>query len=239
MTDWSLIKKLKRFWCISWIKTILFCFYHLPFKQACKIPILIYRGEGLGLKGKIEIDSEKIWFGMIQLGYRWIPVVPFSGMILTNRGKIIFKGKCSIGNASSIRVHKNGCLIFGSNVVCTHKMIIDCYQHIEFKDNCRVAWNVTFMDSSQHRLKNKEGQYVGSDFKPIIIGKNNWIATGCLVLKGAKTNDYTIFAANSILNKDYTGFPMYCLMAGTPLEVKKEGIWRDVDDDGTEFFASL
>ena len=233
------LKNFIRFFKVSWLRTLFFNFYYLPIKHAVKIPILIYGGEWLTLKGKIEISSDRIYFGMVQLGYRWIPIAPKEGVIFSNRGTIIFHGRCSIGNASSIRVHQNAILEFGNNFVATHKLIVDCFQNIEFKENCRIAWNVTLMDSSQHRIKNMQNEYIGSDFAPIIIGKNNWLASGCLVLKGTNTNDFTIFAAHSILNKDYTNQPTHCLMAGNPLSVKKTGVWRDVFDDGTEYFSAL
>lgn len=232
-------KKIIRFFNVSWLRTLFFNFYYLPFSQAVKLPILIYRGEWLSLKGHIKISCNHIYFGMIQLGYRWVPISPKQGIIFSNRGTIIFHGKCNVGNTSSLRVHKNAVLEFGDNFVATHGLVVDCFKKIEFKENCRNAWNVTLMDSSQHRIKNMQNEFVGSDFSPISIGKNNWLASGCLVLKGTCTNDFMIFAAHSILNKDYSKAPTHCLMAGNPVTVKKVGVWRDVFDDGSDYFDTL
>lgn len=53
----------------------------------------------------------------------------------------------------------------------------------------------------------------------------------CLALKGTRTPDYAIFGANSTLNKDYSSYPSYIMMAGNPLQVKSQDIWRDLSDD--------
>lgn len=66
---------------ISHWKTILyglhilyFNFKYLPFRQALKIPILLYKPHFMGLSGKINIEGP-ISFGMISLGFNHVPIL--------------------------------------------------------------------------------------------------------------------------------------------------------------------
>lgn len=56
----KLINILKRLWCERWVlrslpSSIYFNFHYLPFKQAMRLPIWLYKPHFLALKGKIII----------------------------------------------------------------------------------------------------------------------------------------------------------------------------------------
>ena len=75
---------------------------YLPFKQAIKLPILLYRPTFLRLKGSVVIESDDIRFGMIKLGLFTSAVYPNSGITIRNDGILLFKGECYIGNDTYI-----------------------------------------------------------------------------------------------------------------------------------------
>ena len=50
------------------LPSLWFNFKYLPFKQAVKLPILLYKPTFLELKGSVVIESDSIRFGMIRLG---------------------------------------------------------------------------------------------------------------------------------------------------------------------------
>lgn len=53
----------------SIFSTIYFNLYYLPFKQAIKLPILLYKPHLINVnRGGVKIQSNKIHFGMIRLG---------------------------------------------------------------------------------------------------------------------------------------------------------------------------
>jgi len=54
--------------------------------------------------------------------------------------------------------------------------------------------------------------------KPIIIGKNVWITTRCIVLGGVSIGDNTVIGAGSVVTHD---IPANCFAAGNPCEVIK------------------
>ena len=55
--------------------------------------------------------------------------------------------------------------------------------------------------------------------KPIVIGRNVWIATGAIVLGGVTIGDNAVVAAGSVVTKDA---PANCLVAGNPARVLRE-----------------
>ena len=95
------IKKIFRYRYILY--SLYFNFRYLPFKQAIKLPIVLYKPHLLKCKGTIVINpiDGKITFGMIRLGFPGVSVYPNNGITWENHGgTIIFKGKCVIGNDS-------------------------------------------------------------------------------------------------------------------------------------------
>lgn len=64
------------------IPSILFNFRNLPYNQAIKLPIWIYKMRNLGQSGKIVIESDFIHNGMIQLGFPRAATYPNNGITL-------------------------------------------------------------------------------------------------------------------------------------------------------------
>jgi acetyltransferase-like isoleucine patch superfamily enzyme len=172
---------------------------------------------------------------MIQLGIFRNRLFPNSGFTWINEGgQCVFKGKCVIGNNASILIRKCGYAEFGNNFLNTTGLRLISAKKIVFGENNRFGWDIVITDTSFHRCKKKNGEWRDGNpdaDKEVIFGCNNWLGMRCLVLKGTKTPDYAIFGANSTLNKDYSSCPSYILMAGNPLKVKLEDIWRDPSDD--------
>lgn len=127
-------KILNNLWILrSIIPTIYFNFHYLPFSQAIKLPILLYKPKFMKLNGVVKIEG-KTNTGMIQLGKNCIPLYPNTGIVFENLGgTIIFKGKCGIGNNSAISVGSKGNLIIGSNFNASTSLKLVCWHSIQFK----------------------------------------------------------------------------------------------------------
>ncbi len=213
--------------------SIYFNFHYLPFKQACKLPIVLYKPKLMKCKGNVVIESDNIKPAMIRLGFMNVSLFPNSGIVWENHGgKVVFLGKAIIGNASAISIGKTGNIVFGNLFFASCGLKMTSYHRVIFGSNVRFGWDAIVMDTSFHKVKNMSNQQVGKGYGTIICGKNNWLGARCLILPGVKTPDYCIFGAGSILNKDYSSNPTHILMAGNPLTVKRIGVWRDcmVDD---------
>lgn len=213
----------------SIISTIYFNYKYLPFIQAVRLPIILYKPRLKKCTGSVLIDASKISFGMIVLGANVVPLYPNNGILIENSGIIIFKGKCMIGNDSSLCIGKKGKVVFGERFASTCALKIVAFNCIIFGKSNLIGWNNMFLDTDFHRLK-CNSYYVDKGYGPIVIGDNNWFANNCTTMKNTSTPNFCVVASNSLLNKSYE-FEDKCMIGGTPARLLKKGIWRDCNDD--------
>lgn len=219
-----LLSKLKKyFWYL--LPTIYFNFHYLPFCQAIKIPILLYKPKFVRLKGKVIIDSDRISFGMIQLGPLVNTCNPNCGFSLDNRGgTIIFKGNAIFANDSYFMIMPNAILTLGKDLDCNCK--IKCAMSIEIGDETWIAYDSMIMDSDWHALTDVTTGKLLKKEAPVKIGKHNFISYKCIVTKGAVTPDYATFMPGSLINTVYEG-DENSLFGGNPCELIDEGYYMD------------
>lgn len=185
-------------------KTIWFNFHYLPWRQAVKLPIFLYRAKILRAKGSITISGD-ISTGMIRLGEPTVSLYPNGGVIWENHGgRCSFAGKCVIGNASAISIGKQGSLIFGVGFTVSAALKLASYHCVEFGDNVRVGWDAIIMDTDFHRMKNRETGTFTKGYAPVLIGRNCWIGCRCTILKGTKLPAYCTLAAGTTIGKKST-----------------------------------
>lgn len=211
--------------------SIYFCMKVLPFKQAWKIPILLYKPKFFNLKGEVKIVSDNIKFGMIQLGFPINPMYPNNGFFLEicKGGLVVFNGLSIIGNSSGISVGPRGKLLIGNNVSSRTSLRICAYHYIEIGCNTLFAWDILIMDTNFHRLSS-EGKKWGKGYEPIIIGNNTFIGSRATILKGTILPPYSVVGANSVLTSDF-GKSSKVLVCGNPAKIMKDDIYWDHKND--------
>lgn len=228
-----LIHKLQLFYNVSWLRTIYFNFRHLPYRQAFRLPILLYNpgriyGNGLYV---IDILLEEIKFGMLKLGVRnEDSILTKTGVVISNFGTLIFKGAGVLGNGCSLIIGNQGRLSIGKNFGITGNVSIHCYDSIEIGAFFSCSWNVTIDDTDHHKLMDVEHNKEKAETKPITIGNNVWICQQVTMLKGSNLPDWTIVSSNSLVNKKYLT-PPYSVLAGMPAKDTGRKIKR-VDIEG-------
>ena len=226
---------MKKIWRYRWVfrslfSSIYFIIHYVSLKQSIRLTILLYMLHLLKCKGSIKIEGT-VKPGMIKLGTFTVSIYPNNGFIYENHGgEIIFKGPCLIGNNSAISVGDKGVLIFGQHFTATTTLKIVSYCHIEFKDNVLCGWDCLFSDTDFHQLTLINSSDKPKAFKSIVIGNNNWFALKCIIMKGVILADNNVIAAHSLLNRDYSDHS-YCLFAGVPAQIKRNGIYRDPMND--------
>ncbi len=212
----------------SLLPTLFFNFRFLPFEQAIKLPIILYKPHFAKLSGKIRIDSNRIYPKMIMLGRNRIPFYPNNGVYMNIEGTLTFKGACDIGNDSKISVGQNA-----ENYSATSSLKLTCSKHIRFSKNVTVGWDCIFMDSDFHRLTKVVGGYT-KGIGEILIGSNNWFCCKNVVLKNTVTPDFCTVAANTVLNKDYLQHGTNILLGNdNEVIVRAEGIYLDPKDENS------
>jgi len=83
---------------------------------------------------------------------------------------------------------------------------------------CAISWGVRILDSDIHKLV-QEGET--SPHAPIQIGKDCWIGTNAVVLKGTELGDGSIVAAGAVVASKV---PPNSLVAGVPARVMRENV---------------
>lgn len=218
------------------LPTIYFNFHYLPWKQAVRLPIILYKPRLLKCKGRVllQVDNHAIRPGIIRLGMFNVSLYPDKGITLEISGTVIFKGDCSIGNDSYISVGESGVLTFGDHFACTTSLKLTSYCSITFGNDVLVGWNNLFMDTDFHRLKWTDGRPSPRSYAPIRIGDGCWISANCILMKGTEVPSRCVVGACSFLNRVYD-CPEASLIAGHPATFIKQGLYRDKEDDKIQY----
>lgn len=209
-----------------WINLKLF-----PFRQAIRIPILLYtKTEFRSLKGKILLKSMVEPF-MIKIGNdTCYPTTSVPKVIWDIRGTMILKGPISFIQGTYILVSEGATLEIGSKgtMLGTNTKIM-CFEHITIGDNVQITWDCQFYDTSFHYVEDSEGN-AKKLTSPIIIHDNCWIGNRCTISKGCVLPEYSILGGGSLANKDYTDNGPCCMYTGVPAKVKKKDVRRIFDE---------
>lgn len=219
----------RHFWR-ALIPSLIFNFKYLPFNQAKKLPIWVYKMRCLSQKGTILIDCDIIYSGMIQLGFPRAATYPNTGITWRNQGKVIFKGSCRIPNECYVIIGKQSTLTFGEdfNANAGLKLVSNC--KITFGSHTRIGWGVIIMDTNFHPLYDMEKKQFKKAFSPIVIGDYNWFGTQCYIMHGVHTPDRCIFGARSMVTRGGK-YESYCVHGGSPIHVLSRNVMRDYDND--------
>lgn len=209
-------------------KTIYFNFKYLKFNEAIKLPIKISHRVWLAsTNGRINIKSENIKTGMIEIGFGEVGIFDQnrSRSVLNISGDVVFKGKCRLGHGSKISVGKNGTLEFGNNLIITAESSIACEKHISFGENCVLSWDILIMDSDFHKIKDCDSEIINRD-REIIIGNNVWIGCRATILKGNSIGNNCVIAAGTLITKNFEGENLLIGGGNTPQILKENITWE-------------
>lgn len=88
---------------------------------------------------------------------------------------------------------------------------------LDIGDDVMISPNVSLITAG-HPLDPAQRRAVTSG-RPIVIGRNVWIATGAIVLGGVTIGENSVVGAGSVVTKDA---PANCFVAGNPARVIRE-----------------
>lgn len=107
---------------------------------------------------------------------------------------------------------------FGNNIYANFGLTLVDDTHIYVGDNTMFGPRVTIVTAS-HPLEPSLRLDVYQYNLPVHIGKNCWIAAGCIIFPGVTIGDNTVIGAGSIVTKD---IPSGVLAFGNPCVVQRE-----------------
>jgi acetyltransferase-like isoleucine patch superfamily enzyme len=175
--------------------------------------------QNVKLKGVKNIDAmEKIEIGIAYNGF----IHKTDKTYIHINGKLIIKGKYSIGRGCRFDIAENAIVTIGTggymncntNLIIMHKLTIG--------DNCAISWNCQFLDDDFHEISYFERR---KSENSIIIGNNVWIGCGAKIYKGTVIPNGCVIASDSIVKGVF--HIENSLIGGNPAKVIKEEIkWK-------------
>lgn len=233
MSKFSLNKIVQYRWIVrALIPSIFFCLRFLPWRQAIKLPILIYKPKLNNCSGKFIIESPKVKFGMIILGHPNVPLYPNDGIMIQNMGTIVFKGSCDMGNNTAISIGKHGVLTIGDEFSASTSLKLVCWSKVSFNERVRFGWDCMILDTDFHKMTyvDSPGCYT-KGYGLIEIGKGCWIGSQCVIMKNTLIPPFTTVAAGSVCSGCVDVPPYSVVGSDKTLKVIKTGVYRNIDDD--------
>lgn len=202
-----------------------------PFNVAIKHPIhLAYGVEIIGAKrGVIVLDKIK---SGVKIGYLKYPMHPGKGMgtlirIGSGNARLylggedinIYKG-CSI-----ILAYPESKLSIGNDTLINQGVMLYCSNSVTIGEHFSCGWDSQIYDSNFHYVFDEQNHTIANRTRPVKIGRNVWIANHVTVATGAQIPSYSIIAANSVINKDYSEITTKGnFFAGSPAKLKRTGL---------------
>lgn len=143
--------------------------------------------------GHVAIGNE------VMLGYRSGPRI--------GTGEIFLQARDSTAQIS-----------IGSNTITNNNISIVAMKSITIGESCQIGDMVAIIDCDFHEINPSTRNSSAGNIAPIAIGKNVWLGSRVMVLKGVTIGDNTIVAAGSIVTKS---LPSNVIAAGVPAKVLK------------------
>lgn len=119
--------------------------------------------------------------------------------------KLTIAQNVTFRNYIHILVLNGAFLEINENVFFNNQCSINCLEHISIGENTLFGENVKLYDHNHSYERNAEGLVVShSEFTtaPILIGKNCWLGSNVVVLKGVNIGDNCIIGAGCIIHKN-------------------------------------
>ena len=207
-------------------KSIWFNFRLLPFRQACKLPLLLsHRSRLVNISGKLILRTDNLKVGLVKIGFNTYQGTNFhyDSTRINLRGTMFVDGSCCFGSGSSVEVTENGVLTLGCRFNLGPKSLIICNKAITFGEDVQTSWNCTFMDTDQHALVDLDGNRTNND-RPIRLGDNVWIGCHVIITKGTSLASNTTIGAGSVVHGCFD--EMNVVIAGNPARIVKNGVRR-------------
>ncbi len=125
-----------------------------------------------------------------------------------------------IGREVKLASGFGGIIIVQENVAVFDYTIVDIHNKLTIAENTLIA-PFCYITDYDHVVKDKSRPIIEQGYvsKPIFIGKNVWIGTHVVILKGVRIGDNSMIGAGSIVTSD---IPPNSIAVGNPARVIKK-----------------
>lgn len=152
--------------------------------------------------GELKMLIYKIFYGG-KLKYH--PYSKFSkGFQLRLFDKSTFQSGKNIVIRSGVKIRCNnsGQIMIKDDVGLNNDCLINCMDSIFIGQYTIIGQGVKMYDHDHNYKMNGNRRYTGFKTAPIVIGKNVWIGSGCIILRGTTIGDNCVIAAGTVLRGD-------------------------------------
>lgn len=196
----AIYKKVSFLFQINIWKTIYLNMRYFCFKDALKLPILVYPHTTIEkasghIKLKCPLKKGIISIGKHGLGNRFNTIWLVSG-------ELIVYGNVYLGSGTKISIGKNASLSLGKNFSVTGDTSIICKKKITIGNDCIFSWDDLIMDSDFHHIYDRNGIKINQP-SSIEIGDNVWIACRATILKGSIIPSGCVIACSTLTTSLY------------------------------------
>lgn len=133
------------------------------------------------------------------------------GVRVVNRGGKILCGNVAFFPGVRLECLPGGCIIIGNGTYLNHDVEIVAEREVRIGRDCKIAWDVVIMDTSQHGI-GAEPRAV----RPVVIGDNVWIGARAIILPGVTLGEGAVIGAGAVVTKDV---PAHGIAVGNPARV--------------------
>ena len=146
----------------------------------------------------IRICLLKLRFGS-RACFHWIQrISPSCALHLYEKGYLYIGRNCQFEAGCDLQVHGSGQLIIGQRVYMNRYCMVSAHGFVAIGDNCLFGPGVRVFDNN-HQFDIKHGVSSQLSIGSIKIGKNCWIGSNVIILKGADIGDNCVIGAGCII----------------------------------------
>lgn len=210
--------------------TLYFNFLFFPFKQAVRLPVFIYGWPKLFSQvGSMEcVGTCRTGMVQLNLSIAGSPQYSVGNTELEIWGKVIFRGKSTIGSGNKIIVGYDAVLDMGEGTKIMNFCNVSAYAGIRLGAYSWIVHRCQVLDTNFHYIADFKHGVVKRHACPISIGDYCWICNSSTVTGGAVIPHKIIIASNSLVNQDMSDIPEESIIAGVPAKLVSTG-YRRVD----------
>ena len=125
----------------------------------------------------------------------------YTNCIISLDAYIYFGNKINIRNNCNFVIGKNAELKIGDAVFMNNFCSINCLEKIEIGENTLFGESVKLYDHN-HQYSSEKVEQQQFNTSPIKIGRNCWLGSNVIVLKGVTIGDNVILGAGCVIHKD-------------------------------------
>ena len=104
-----------------------------------------------------------------------------------------------IRDGVKIRCNNDGVVSIGDGVGLNNNCLLNAMEEIKIGENTIIGQDVKMYDHDHDYKSEGKRRYTGFKTAPINIGRNVWVGSGCIILKGSQIGDNCVIAASTVV----------------------------------------